>query len=149
MSLPKEKKPLPLLSLRHLALKVSDLARSRRFYQGLLGMKVVWEPDPLNLYLSFGPDNLALHQLPEGETLQPEGRLDHFGLIAENESAVDRMAEEMKQSGVPILKQARRHRDGSYSLYIADPDGNVIQILYEPRISHLPSNPIMPSDSAL
>ncbi len=28
--------------LRHLALKVTDLARSRKFYEELFGMKTVW-----------------------------------------------------------------------------------------------------------
>jgi catechol 2,3-dioxygenase-like lactoylglutathione lyase family enzyme len=100
-------------------------------------MKVVWEPDPENVYLSFGSDNLALHQIPPGETLQ-QGKgqpLDHFGFIVENEADVDAIARKMDEAGVLILKPAKRHRDGSYSFYMADPDGNIIQILYEPHIS--------------
>jgi len=38
---------------------------------------------------------------------------------------------------VPVVKEPRRHRDGSCSLYCSDPDGHVIQILYEPSISPL------------
>ncbi|HEX7767813.1 MAG TPA: VOC family protein, partial [Nitrospira sp.] len=56
---------LPLhRGLRHLALRVTDLPTSRRFYEDLLGMKVVWEPDTDNVYFSSGSDNLALHQIP-------------------------------------------------------------------------------------
>ena len=135
-----ENRPLPLRGLRHLALKVTDIGKSRRFYEGILGMRIVWEPDPENLYLSFGSDNLALHQIPPGETpaAEKEQRLDHFGFIAENESVVDAMAQKMETAGVPIVKPVKRHRDGSYSFYMADPDGNVIQVLYEPHISPLP-----------
>lgn len=135
-----EQKMPPLRGLRHLALKVTDIGKSRRFYEGVLGMRVVWEPDAENLYLSLGSDNLALHQLPPGETPASERgqRLDHFGFIAENESIVDTMARKMEAAGVPILKPVKRHRDGSYSFYMADPDGNVIQVLYEPNISALP-----------
>ncbi len=131
--------PLPLRGLRHLALLVSDIEKSQRFYEELLGMTVVWQPDPENVYLSSGTDNLALHQKPrEMPTLSDQGqRLDHFGFIAENESAVDRIAQKMASAGVPIVKPVKRHRDGSYSFYMSDPDGNVIQILYEPNISHL------------
>lgn len=134
-----EKRPLPLRGLRHLALRVTDLERSRAFYQGLLGMSVVWEPDDQNLYLSSGSDNLALHQVPQGGSLkQGEDQfLDHFGFIAASETGVDEIAVKMKEAGVPILKPVKRHRDGSYSFYMADPDGNVIQILYEPHISPL------------
>ena len=132
-----EAKPLPIRGLRHLALRVTDLSKSRAFYQTLLGMKVVWEPDPQNLYLSSGSDNLALHQIPAGESIrQGEGQfLDHFGFIAESEEGVDEIAGKMKEAGVPILKPVKRHRDGSYSFYMTDPDGNAIQILYEPHLS--------------
>ncbi len=122
-----------LCGLAHLALRVSDLERSRHFYEHLLGMQVVWAPDPENVYLTLGPDNLALHQIPQGESLSPGGTLDHFGFIVENEAFVDAIAKALIDADVPILKQPRRHRDGSYSFYFSDPDGNVIQMLYEPR----------------
>ena len=48
--------------MRHIALRVKDIKRSKHFYQEILGMEVVWEPDPQNVYLSSGVDNLALHQ---------------------------------------------------------------------------------------
>lgn len=103
-------------------------------------MEVVWEPDTENLYLSSGSDNLALHQIAPGESLQQGGGqfLDHFGFIAVSEAGVDEIAAKMKTAGVPILKPVKKHRDGSYSFYMADPDGNVIQILYEPHISPVP-----------
>jgi catechol 2,3-dioxygenase-like lactoylglutathione lyase family enzyme len=127
---------LPLVGLWHLALRVQNLARSRAFYQGLLGMEVVWEPDPENLYLSLGKDNLALHQIPPDEVLIQKAAhpLDHFGFIVANKEGVDCIAEKIKQTGIPIVKPVRLHRDGSYSFYINDPDGNLIQFLYDPHI---------------
>lgn len=129
---------MALQGLRHLALRVSNLARSRRFYEDLLDMKAVWQPDDFSLYLSSGCDNLALHQITAGESLDLKGQtLDHFGFIAENEADVDAIFERVKTARVPIVKPIKRHRDQSYSFYMADPDGNVIQILYEPNISPL------------
>jgi catechol 2,3-dioxygenase-like lactoylglutathione lyase family enzyme len=134
-------KPVHLRGLRHLALRVIDLIRSRNFYEGLLGMKVVWEPDSQNVYLTSGSDNLALHEIRSEEhgafrsgNDQP---LDHLGFLVESPGAVEAMAKRMAESGVQILKPPRQHRDGSYSFYMTDPDGNVIQILYEPHISPL------------
>ncbi len=98
-------------------------------------MKTVWEPDPHNLYLSFGADNLALHQTDAVLSDAKTGRLDHFGFMVGDRTDVDEMAKKMKAAGVPILQSARGHRDGSYSFYMADPDGNVIQILHEPRVT--------------
>ena len=50
------------LGLRHVALAVCDMAVCERFYVELLGMRVEWRPDPDNLYLTSGSDNLALHR---------------------------------------------------------------------------------------
>jgi catechol 2,3-dioxygenase-like lactoylglutathione lyase family enzyme len=131
--------------LRHVALRVTNLVRSRIFYEQLLGMKVVWEPDPDNVYFSSGPDNFALHQIPASDlaSYQPlTGQLlDHIGVILESPEAVDRMYREIEPQlpklGGRVVKQPKQHRDGSYSFYFSDPDGNVIQALYEPTISRL------------
>ncbi len=131
--------------LRHVALRVTNLARSRAFYEQLLGMKVVWEPDSDNVYFSSGPDNFALHQIPPFElaAYQPlKGQLlDHVGVILESPEAVDRMYQEveprLQQLGGQVVKPPKQHRDGSYSFYFSDPDGNAIQALYEPTISKL------------
>ena len=131
--------------LRHVALRVTNLTRSRTFYEQLLGMKVVWEPDSDNVYFSSGTDNFALHQIPLSEraAYQPSAGqlLDHIGVILESPQVVDRMYREVEprvqQLGGQIVKLPKQHRDGSYSFYFSDPDGNVIQALYEPGISKL------------
>ena len=129
--------------LRHVALRVTDLARSRAFYEQVLGMKVVWAPDSDNVYLSSGTDNLALHQIARGELAayasSPAQLLDHIGVILDDSDAVDRMYQGIQATiasfGGAIAKPPKQHRDGSYSFYFSDPDGNVIQALYEPTIS--------------
>ena len=125
---------IPHAGLRHIALNVTDVAISVEFYTSLFGMQVVWQPDPDNAYLSSGCDNLALHRAPS-----PPGRegrqLDHIGFIVPQTDDVDRAAEILARRGVPLVKPVRTHRDGSRSLYCADPDGTLIQILYEPTLS--------------
>ncbi len=120
--------------LRHVALNVVDVANSIDFYTKIFGMHVVWKPDSNNAYLSSGCDNLALHQTITSKTDFPD-RLDHLGFIVATAHEVDKAASALRRQKVRILKPARTHRDGSRSLYCADPDGTVIQILYEPTLS--------------
>lgn len=131
--------------LRHLALRVTDLKRSRAFYQDLFGMQEVWQPDADNLYLGSGVDNLALHQVPAAEREAYRGagrqRLDHFGFLMESPASVDsffsRVEKDLERYGGKVVQKPKRHRDDSYSFYLSDPDGNVIQVLFEPTISAL------------
>lgn len=122
---------MALSGLRHLALNVRDPQRSKQFYADCFRMKVVWEPDPDNVYLSSGPDNLALHKNPPTSA----GALDHMGFIVETKDDVDRLAAEFRERGVVIATEPRDHRDGSRSFYCLDPDGLRIQVLFEPTLS--------------
>lgn len=124
-------RPMPLLGLRHLALRVKDPQVSKRFYGECFGMSVVWEPDPDNVYLSSGTDNLALHR----DAVQGPGALDHMGFIVDTKEEVDRLAVRFRECGVRIAVEPRDHRDGSRSFYCLDPDGLRIQVLFEPTLS--------------
>jgi catechol 2,3-dioxygenase-like lactoylglutathione lyase family enzyme len=121
--------------LRHLALNVRDLPAMKRFYVDLLGFAVEWEPDPDNLYLSSGIDNLALHRASGAAPAPEGGALDHFGLIVREADDVDRWAAFLEGRGVTIGAKPRTHRDGARSCYCQDPDGNRIQIIHHPPIS--------------
>jgi len=125
--------------LRHVALKVSNLATSKAFYQTWFGMDIVWEPDAENVYMSSGVDNLALHQIPSGDLQEhhpDRGQvLDHLGFLMDSQDSVDQLYKQVVEEGVKIVHHPKQHRDGSYSFYLADPDQIIIQVLYEPSIS--------------
>jgi catechol 2,3-dioxygenase-like lactoylglutathione lyase family enzyme len=101
-------------------------------------MKIVWQPDPDNVYLSTGVDNLALHQVPTEEfekfTSSPHHPLDHLGFLMDSPDSVNAMFQEVSAQGVKIVQPPKLHRDGSFSFYLADPDHNTIQVLFEPSV---------------
>lgn len=122
--------------MRHVAIKVKDVARSKDFYQEILGMDVVWEPDAENVYLSSGCDNIAIHRVSASFAKDAEERqLDHLGFVVESIERVKELEQEFVAKGVSLVHPFKIHRDGSASFYCADPDGIVIQMLYEPQLS--------------
>ncbi|AOV18053.1 glyoxalase [Acidihalobacter aeolianus] len=121
--------------MRHLALNVINLEAAERFYVELLGMGVEWRPDPDNLYLCSGCDNLALHRAAESAHAESGQRLDHLGFILREPEDVDAWFEFLQAHDVPIDKPPRTHRDGARSFYCFDPDGNRVQMIYHPPVA--------------
>jgi len=119
--------------LRHLALRVADVARASEFYTRVFGMRLVWQPDPDTAYLTSGCDNLALHRGDSGD--RSRQALDHLGFVTGTIAEVEAAHAWAQANGLNIAKPLAHHRDGSVSFYLRDPDDNVIQILFEPTIS--------------
>lgn len=124
--------PKPTNGLRHVALFVKNLSDCVNFYSQLLGMKIVWQPDDDNVYLSSGHDNLALHRAPDHFTPAPHQRLDHLGFFLNEPSDVDEWHDFLRENNVIIKAPPKDHRDGTRSFYCADPDGNHVQMIYYP-----------------
>jgi catechol 2,3-dioxygenase-like lactoylglutathione lyase family enzyme len=120
--------------LRHVALRIANVERSMKFYTEVFGMRVVWQPDPDNACLSSGSDNLALHReagidLPAGAQTP-----DHIGFFVGELSQLEQNFDWARNRGLEIVRPLRQHRDGTYSFYIQDPDGIVIQLIHDPSI---------------
>lgn len=125
-------RPAATSGLRHVALFVSDLERSESFFVDLMGMEVEWRPDPDNVYLTSGNDNLALHRSPSAED---PGQLDHVGFFIQEEAQVDEWFEFLKAKDIEMLNQPRTHRDGARSFYCKEPSGVKVQIIFHPPIA--------------
>src|SRR6476646_3413086 len=107
-------KPHPaLLGIRHVALYVRDLAAAERFWVDVMGYEVEWRPDPENVYLRGGKDNLALHHGTPRAPVDESGQLDHIGLAVPALDDVDAWAAHLESRGVTLQAKPRTHRDGS------------------------------------
>lgn len=132
-------RPAPTAGLRHVALLAQNFEAVERFYVELLGMTVEWRPDPGNVYLTSGSDNLALHRAPADFAPSGSQHLDHIGFIIRTAEQVDVWHEFLRRHEVPIKAPPRTHRDGARSFYCADPDGNIVQLIYHPPIAGKPA----------
>ncbi len=118
--------------LRHVALFVADLEASEAFFVDLMGMEVEWRPDPDNVYLTSGNDNLALHRVPNSDQ---HGQLDHVGFFIKEESQVDDWFRYLTEQGIEMVTEPRTHRDGARSFYCKEPSGVKVQVIYHPPIA--------------
>ena len=124
----------PTAGLRHLALNVINLEACITFYVNLLGMHVDWAPDRDHAYLTSGNDILALHQAPDDFKPNDDQKLNHLGFILDSAEAVDQWHDHFVAQHVDIKAAPKTHRDGARSFYCADPDGNVVQLIYHPSV---------------
>lgn len=129
-------KPNPTQGLRHVALYIKNFDACRHFYIDLLGMTIDWEPDADNLYLTSGHDNLALHRAPSDFSPAKHQHLDHMGFFLKERADVDQWHQYLHSHKVEIKAAPKDHRDGTRSFYCADPDGNIIQFIYYPRVKN-------------
>lgn len=129
------------LGLRHLALWVSEdvFDATVRFYTEGLGLGVDWQPDPDNIYLSSGADNVALHRVkPPRVVSHDNSPLDHLGFVMASADEVRAwyayLSERVADLQIELLNEPKLHRDGATSFYMRDPAGHQVQMLHVPSI---------------
>jgi catechol 2,3-dioxygenase-like lactoylglutathione lyase family enzyme len=125
--------------LGHVALRVQDMERAKAFYTAL-GLRLTWDaPDWAYLQSPQTGDGIAL--------LSPEYRAagPHFAFHFSDRGDVDRVHATLQAAGHPC-GPVHDHRDGTASFYLQDPEGNWLEILYEPEAG-IPSN--VPGQSAI
>ncbi|MBB1462411.1 VOC family virulence protein [Vibrio splendidus] len=117
--------------LDHLVLTVKDLQVTVDFYQRVLGMKPIKFGEG-RLALSFGTQKINLHL--SGSEFEPKARRVQVGsadLCFITNMPIAEVAEHIQAQGVAI-EEGPVQRTGAtgniVSVYIRDPDGNLIEV---------------------
>jgi len=115
----------------HASLVVSDMERTRAFYEGVLGLEPVERPD-LGLpgaWYQAGPIQLHVIQAPAGvdcgrppEKLTPLAPHLAFAVASYTDTL-----ERLRAAGLPVFETHERIGQ----MWVADPDGNVIELIVE------------------
>jgi catechol 2,3-dioxygenase-like lactoylglutathione lyase family enzyme len=119
--------------LSHVSITVTDVAKARDFYPGLLGFPEIPRPafDFPGIWYSLGGD-LQLHIILNDQLVRPAGererivaRYPHFALWTED---VDGTARRFEELGL-VCRDVVSGPTGLRQLFIKDPDGNMIEFL--------------------
>ena len=119
-------------------LGVNDLQESISFYENILG----WKRSPMSsaniVFFELNGIHLSLYNrkaLAEDVTVDEAGSGFKGFTLAHNvgsEKEVNDLIEELRNKGVTIVKEPQKVFWGGYSSYISDPDGNLLEIAFNP-----------------
>ncbi|WP_313799144.1 VOC family protein [Cytobacillus sp.] len=118
----------PNVFVGHVHLKVADLQRSILFYQQVIGFQLLEQIDNKASLSADGKTPLVTIEQPENiRPKQPRTTgLYHYALLLPSRSDLARVIEHFIKIGYPL--QGASDHLVSEALYLADPDGNGIEI---------------------
>lgn len=117
--------------INHLVLRVRDINRSIPFYQDVLGMQIVGRMGDAGVFFKFTDNHhdlalFALGSQAQGPFEQQVG-MYHFALEVGTLEELQAARDELVRVGALV---GMSDHGVSKSLYIKDPDGNEIEILW-------------------
>ena len=122
--------PMRTMQLNHVAVHVTDVERSARFYSDVLQLEPIPRPAFTfpGAWFRLGADQ-ELHVIGRrGAPVHSHSRGDHFALLVDD---IDAWEDYFRQQNIPY--QARQTRpDGAYQIYVFDPDGHAIELCTPP-----------------
>ncbi len=134
----------PAASEFHASVRVRDLARSARFYSWLFGIA---PKDWTHRYVIFLPPSLRTNfvvVVADGKELHHD-TLAHLGVAVPDKAAVVRAYTLARDAGITVQKPPRTTWRGTplHELWLADPDGNAIEIyarLTDAELAEMPAD---------
>jgi catechol-2,3-dioxygenase len=119
--------PIAIDGFSELALEARDMARLEQFYTGVFGLEVLAR-DGDRIWMAAGRHaRLGIWSPGEKEFGDEGGRHVHFAFAAEP-GTLDGLAERVRGDGRCRVDGPHEHPGGDRSLYVEDPEGNVVEV---------------------
>src|SRR5688572_19901139 len=107
-------------------LTIPDLAKSIAFYQDRIGLRLQRHDDTRAAFGAGGPDLLVLHASSSAPRVQGTTGLYHFAILVPSRPDLARALRHLAQTHT--VMQGFADHLVSEAIYLADPDGNGIEI---------------------
>jgi lactoylglutathione lyase len=112
------------LQLDHVYYWTTDIDRSVKFYEDVLGLKLIRRDDGNWALFEAGPVQLALHGAIEGRPFEPGGATAVFRV-----DDLDAARAALEARGAEFEEHAGEVQGFARFASFRDPDGNVVQII--------------------
>jgi predicted enzyme related to lactoylglutathione lyase len=112
-----------MTGIDHIHLHCTDVARAARFYRDVFGAQDALRVGERLVFMRLPAGGVvALDGRPEGERNPP-----HAGLALAGGQDLDAPVEAVEEAGGRLIERGE-HTPGVAYAYVADPDGNVIEV---------------------
>src|SRR3954468_21798212 len=127
--------PFQLGKIGHVALYVSDIDRSLRFYRDVLGFQVsdVYEDDMMPggaVFLRCNPDHHGIALFKATEANRAGGGLHHMAFEVPTLDDVVKARSHLRQHNVPVDFEGRRRAGVQIAVEFRDPDNHRLEIYW-------------------
>lgn len=126
-----------IVGIAHIAFQVSDIAKARDFYGGLLGYEEPFQlinPNGSLALTYFKVNDRQYIEIFPGLPADQDERLKH---IAFETTDIEALRVYLKSKGVKVPEKHGQGRDGNFNFTVTDPDNHIVEFVqYRPGSLH-------------
>jgi len=116
--------------LTHLAIAVTNIARTLKFYQDVFDMQVMYHQKGFLQLTTPGCNDILVFEEKTGRPVGQTGGIAHFGFRLRNANEIDEMVGKIILAGGEIIDKGE-FIPGSPYVFFKDPDGYEVEVWYE------------------
>ena len=116
--------------LTHLAIVISNAARTLKFYQSVFDMQVMYNENGFVQLTTPGCNDILVFEEKKDKLIGQTGGIVHFGFRLKNPNDIDDIINKVKNAGGTIIDKGE-FVPGSPYVFFKDPDGYEVEVWYE------------------
>lgn len=116
--------------LTHLAIAVSDLERTLKFYQDVFDMDVMYHETNMIQLTTPGCNDIIVFEKRDSDQIGNSGGIAHFGFRLRETGDIEELKERIVKAGGKIIDKGE-FVPGSPYVFFKDLDNYVVEIWYE------------------